>query len=122
MTAAAWNTDAPADAVEELVDRGRVADVADDDFDPRVDHLEQRGVVRARAPGTGCGGAAAPASARTRFWPSQPAAPVTTTVDAGALEGRAPEAACSPSPGPPSRTKAEAIASRGLRSIRTSGR
>ena len=62
-----------ADAVEERVDHRRVAHVADDDLDPRVDDLEQRRVGRRRARGTGCGGGpAAPASARTRFWPSQP--------------------------------------------------
>ncbi len=70
-----------ADTGEEAVDHRRVAHVADHDLDAGVDHFEQGRVggfvhearIRLRL--------GWPASARTRFWPSQPAAPVTTTVD-----------------------------------------
>ncbi len=85
---AAWNTVAAPTPSKSRSSARRVADVADDDLDVAADELEQRrlGVGRGTRHRTR---ARAGARARTRFCPSHPAAPVTTTVvGAGASLGR----------------------------------
>ena len=86
MTAAAWNTVARTDAVEQPVERRRVAHVADDRLDRRAGRRtatkrrlrRARDIARVRRFG---------ASACTRFCPSHPAAPVTTAVDVTSARG-----------------------------------
>ena len=91
-------------SVEQRVDHDRVAYVADDDLDPRVDDLEQRRVARLvheaadALAGSGCA-----ASARTRFWP-EPARGAGDDDRRGAA-GRGRFS------GSPSRTVVDAIAS-----------